>query len=57
MDYEGVKLPLVPSANGPLMVPARQLRDPGIFEEDGKRYLLYGVAGEQGIAIAELKPR
>jgi hypothetical protein len=31
-----------------------QLRDPAIFEEDGRTYLLYAVAGESGIAIAEI---
>jgi len=31
-----------------------QLRDPAIFEEDGRILLLYAVAGESGIAIAEL---
>ncbi len=31
-----------------------QLRDPAIYEEDGRVYLLYAVAGESGIAIAEL---
>jgi hypothetical protein len=32
-----------------------QLRDPAIFEDDdGRTYLLYSVAGESGIAIAEL---
>jgi hypothetical protein len=35
----------------------RQLRDPAIFEEDGRRYLLYSVAGEQGIAIGEFRRR
>jgi len=30
------------------------LRDPAIFEEDGRIYLLYAVAGESGIAIAKL---
>jgi len=53
-DWEGAKEPLVPSKNGAIMGPVRQLRDPAIFAEDGKRYLLYAVAGEQGIAIAEL---
>jgi hypothetical protein len=53
-DYEGAKLPLTPSKNGAIMSPVRQLRDPAIFAEDGRRYLLYAVAGEQGIAIAEL---
>jgi hypothetical protein len=36
------------------MVPVRQLRDPAIYQEDGRTYLLYSVAGEHGIAIAEL---
>ena len=31
-----------------------QLRDPAIFAEEGRLYLLYSVAGEQGIAIARL---
>jgi hypothetical protein len=32
----------------------RQLRDPALFEEEGRTYLLYSVAGESGIAIAEI---
>jgi hypothetical protein len=56
-DYEGVDLPLQPSGRGAIHERARQLRDPGIYEEassGGKRiYLLYSVAGESGIAIAE----
>jgi hypothetical protein len=55
MEYEGVKEPLVPSKNGAITGAVRQLRDPAIFHENGKRYLLYAVAGEQGIAIAELR--
>ena len=31
-----------------------QLRDPAIYEEDGRCYLLYAVGGEAGIGIAEL---
>lgn len=55
-DYEGVGLPLRPSQYGPAGQAVRQLRDPAIFEEAGARYLLYSVAGEQGIAIARLEP-
>jgi hypothetical protein len=33
------------------------LRDPGIFVEGGKTYLLYSIAGESGIAIGELVNR
>ncbi len=52
-DYEGVNYPIEPS------VPAsatgvHQLRDPGIFEEGGRYYLFYSIAGEEGIAMAEL---
>jgi hypothetical protein len=54
-DYEGGKLPLKPSRGGLVNVPVRQLRDPAIFREGGRTYLLYAVAGEHGIAIAELK--
>lgn len=54
-DYEGVNLPLEPSQRGAIHEPARQLRDPGIYQEDGQIYLLYSVAGESGIALAELR--
>lgn len=33
---------------------ARQLRDPAVFQEARRRYLLYATAGESGIAIARL---
>jgi len=54
-SYEGVDLPLKPSNYGAAKGPVRQLRDPAVFEEDGQRYLLYSIAGEQGIAIARLQ--
>jgi hypothetical protein len=53
-DYEGADLPLEPSVRGWSRDRVRQLRDPAIFEEDGRVYLLYSVAGEAGIAIAEV---
>lgn len=53
-EWEGALLPLEPSTRGAIMRPVRQLRDPALFEEEGRRYLLYSVAGESGIAIAEL---
>jgi len=55
LDYEGALLPVLPSKRGAIHEPARQLRDPCVFEEDGRTYLLYSVAGESGIAMAELK--
>ena len=53
-DHEGGGLPLAPSVRGPANEPVRQLRDPAVFEEDGRVYLLYAVAGERGIALAEV---
>jgi hypothetical protein len=52
--WEGADLPPDPSVRGFAPGRLRQLRDPGIFEENGRTYLLYAVAGESGIAIAEL---
>jgi hypothetical protein len=53
-DYEGADRPLEVSrpdeAEG-----VRQLRDPGIFREGRRTYLLYSIAGESGLAIAELR--
>jgi hypothetical protein len=31
------------------------MRDPAIFQEGGRTYLLYSVAGESGIAITEIE--
>jgi len=52
--WEGGNLPLEPSRSGKVNVPVRQLRDPGIYREGGRTYLLYSVAGERGIAVAEI---
>lgn len=53
--WEGDGLPLAPSVRGAVNLPVNQLRDPAVFEEDGRTYLLYAVQGEAGIAIAELR--
>jgi hypothetical protein len=34
--------------------PVNELRDPAVFELDDQLWLLYSVAGEQGIALARL---
>jgi hypothetical protein len=54
MEWEGAELEIAPSRRGHIDERVNQLRDPTIFEEDGRVYLLYSVAGEHGIAIAEL---
>jgi hypothetical protein len=55
--YEGVDLPRKASVAGAMKGREHALRDPGIFvDTDRRAYLLYSVAGESGIAIAELQP-
>ena len=52
--WEGADEPLSPSRRGAVAHATNQLRDPCVFEEDGRLFLLYAVAGESGIGIAEL---
>jgi hypothetical protein len=52
--WEGAELPLLPSESGKARGPANALRDPAIFTENGESYILYAVAGEQGIALARI---
>jgi len=53
-SWEGGDQPLEPSRRGSIHHAVRQLRDPAIYEEDGRTWLLYSVAGESGIGLAEL---
>jgi hypothetical protein len=53
-EYEGADLPSLPSTKREAKTRVRQVRDPAVFVEGTHLYLLYAVAGEQGIAIAEL---
>ena len=55
MNYEGANLPMAASRGGYIDERVHQLRDPAIYQEDGKTYLLYSVAGESGIAVAEIE--
>lgn len=54
MTWEGASLPLLPSRKGRARGELRELRDPAVFARNGRTWLLYTVAGESGIAIAEL---
>jgi len=54
--YEGADLPVRKSRSGAAKGREHALRDPAIFVEGGRTFLLYSVAGESGIAIAELTP-
>jgi hypothetical protein len=53
--YEGGDLPISTSENGPVNRRVRALRDPAIFVEDERTYLFYSIAGESGIAGAEIQ--
>ncbi len=53
-EWEGANEPLKPSIRSVAYGPVNQLRDPAIYEEDGRVFLLYAVAGESGIAITEV---
>ncbi len=53
-DYEGTDVALAKSSGGSAKGRENALRDPAIFKEDGHIWLLYSVAGENGIGIAEL---
>ncbi|MEY4864493.1 MAG: hypothetical protein RLZ51_2588 [Pseudomonadota bacterium] len=57
LPWEGVDLPQAPSWRSGIDLPVHQLRDPALFEEDGRTWLLYAVQGESGIALAELIER
>jgi len=53
-DYEGFQYPLKASSGGVAPKQARELRDPYVFEEDGRYFLFYTISGEAGIAMAEI---
>ena len=53
--WEGADAPRIPSLRSTAYGRVNQLRDPALFEENGRIFLLYAVAGESGIAIAEVK--
>jgi hypothetical protein len=53
-NWEGADAPPTPSVRSTAYGMVNQLRDPAIFEEAGRVFLLYAVAGESGIALAEV---
>ncbi len=56
LAWEGAQLPIAESAPGEALGRENALRDPAVFvDTDNRRYLLYSVAGENGLAIAEIR--
>ncbi len=54
LDWEGAGEPQAQSAAGAVYGLVNQLRDPCIFEDGERTYLLYSASGEAAIGIAEL---
>jgi hypothetical protein len=54
-SYECPGLPNVPSEAGETEGRAKQMRDPAIFGENGRRFLFYTICGEQRIVAAEIE--
>ena len=52
---ERADAPLEPSVRSVAYGNVNQLRDPSIFSEDDRNYLLYSVAGESGVGVAEIE--
>ena len=53
--YECPNLPNAPSQAGEIEGRAKQMRDPAVFEDNGRTFFFYTICGEQGIAGAELE--
>lgn len=53
-DYEGIDQPNEPSDGGASHEPVHQVRDPYIYIENNQKYLIYSIAGEKGLGIAEI---
>lgn len=52
--YECRDLPDAPSEPGDVEERVKQIRDPFVFDDDGRTYLFYAICGEQGIAAAAI---
>ena len=57
LPYEGGGRPLRPSQSGSVHEPVNELRDPALYREAGRTWLLYSGAGESSICGAELTRR
>jgi hypothetical protein len=55
-SWEGADAPVEPSLRSTAYGMVNQLRDPAILLDQDRIYLFYAVAGESGIAVAEVMP-
>jgi hypothetical protein len=54
-DWEGGHLPLAYSRGGVTREKVNQLRDPAVYREGGDAWLIYSIAGENGLGLARLE--
>jgi hypothetical protein len=55
-DWEGADLRIRKSVAGASRGREHAVRDPAIFIEGHRKYMLYSTAGESGIALVEFSP-
>jgi hypothetical protein len=55
MEWEGARLPLGYSKGGRSRAWEHALRDPAVFRDGGRVWLLYSTAGEHGLGMARLR--
>lgn len=56
LTWEGAGVPLAASKKGAQFKLENALRDPFIFQDEGRLYLFYAAGGERAIGLAELFP-
>lgn len=54
--WEGADLPLAYSRGGISLKRVNELRDPAVFRDGSRAWLIYTVAGENGLGLAEIIP-
>lgn len=54
-DWEGADQPVAPSVRSSVDRRVNQLRDPYVFIEGDSAHLVYAVAGESGLALAQIQ--
>jgi hypothetical protein len=55
--WEGADLPLAYSRGGISTTRVRELRDPAVYRDGERAWLIYSIAGEHGLALAELETK
>ena len=52
--WEGAELPVTASEIGPALEPEHALRDPFVFDAEGRRWMIYAAAGESALGAVQL---